>query len=228
MGRYRELLRNVTVLHDLDEAGLDHIESLLISKHFAKDAMIVGHEESGDALYLVVEGKAKAVLLGESGREMILYLFKAGDFFGEMSLLDNEPRSASVQCLEDSTVLVLRRESFHRHIEAYPQTALSILREMSARLRRADEIIGSLALLDVYGRVARLLRELADRDGEETDDGVLIRERPTQQDIAAMVGTSRETVSRALSDFARRGFLVMTGKQILLRHHFIHSGEISR
>ena len=89
-------------------------------------------------------------------------------------------------------------------------------------------LIGSLALLDVYGRVARMLRDLADRDGDEVEDGVLIKERPTQQDIAAMIGTSRETVSRALNDFAKRGFIEMSGKSIMLRHNFLMSGEISR
>lgn len=228
MSRTRELLQHVSIFADLDERGLSDLEALVLTKHYPKEALILGHDEPGDALYIILEGRAKAVLLGESGREMILYVFRPGDFFGEMSLLDNEPRSATVQASEDTTVLVLRREAFHRHIEQYPATALSILREMSARLRRADEVIGSLALLDVYGRVARLLRELAERDGEEVDEGVLIRERPTQQDIAAMIGTSRETVSRALSDFARRGFVEMSGKSILLRGHFLHSGRISR
>ncbi|MDF1562674.1 MAG: Crp/Fnr family transcriptional regulator [Deltaproteobacteria bacterium] len=228
MGRYRELLRKVTIFSDLDEAGLDDLEGLFVSKTYGKDALIVGHDEEGDSLFIIVEGRAKAMLLGESGREMILYVFRPGDFFGEMSLLDNEPRSATVQASEETTVLALRRDAFHRHIEKYPKTALSILREMSARLRRADEIIGSLALLDVYGRVARLLRELADRDGEEVDEGMMIAERPTQQDIAAMIGTSRETVSRALSDFAKRGFVEMSGKSILLRAHFLHGGQISR
>ena len=228
MGKHRELLERVSIFSDLDERGLDDLERLMVQSRYAKDALIVSHEEVGDALFIVVAGRAKAVLLGESGREIILYLFRPGDFFGEMSLLDNEPRSATVQALEDTSLLVLKREAFHRHIREYPATALSILREMSRRLRRADEVIGSLALLDVYGRVARMLRELAERDGVESEEGVLISERPTQQDIAAMIGTSRETVSRALNDFAKRGYLTMDGKAIFLRHAFLGIGQISR
>ena len=228
MGKHRELLKRVSIFADLDEQGLDGLERLLVPHTYAKDALVVSHEEPGDALYIIASGRAKAVLLGESGREIILYLFRPGDFFGEMSLLDNEPRSATVQACEETTVLVLKREAFHRHIREYPQTALSILKEMSGRLRRADEIIGSLALLDVYGRVARMLRELADKDGVEHEEGIFIKERPTQQDIAAMIGTSRETVSRALNDFAKRGFVEMNGKSILLRHSFLGSGDISR
>lgn len=228
MGKHRELLKKVSIFSELDDQGLDDLEELLVATTHAKGSLIVSHEEPGDALYIISEGRAKALLLGQSGREMILYIFRPGDFFGEMSLLDNEPRSATVQASQETKTLVLKREAFHRHITKYPQTALSILREMSRRLRRADDIIGSLALLDVYGRVARLLRELADRDGKDTDEGVLITERPTQQDIAAMIGTSRETVSRALNDFAKRGFIDMSGKTILLRHSFLHSGDISR
>jgi CRP/FNR family cyclic AMP-dependent transcriptional regulator len=97
---------------------------------------------------------------------------------------------------------------------------LNILAEMSSRLRRADEVIGNLALLDVYARVARILVDLAKTDGQSTDEGIVIRERPTQQDLAAMIGTSRETVSRVLSEFQRRGLLSMQGKTILLSHGF--------
>ena len=228
MGKHRDLLKRVSIFADLDDRGLDDLERLFVPHSYGKDAIVVGHEEAGDALYIIASGRAKAVLLGESGREMILYLFRPGDFFGEMSILDNQPRSATVQAVEDTTVLVLKREAFLRHLRDYPQTAISVLQEMTGRLRRADEVIGSLALLDVYGRVARMLRELADRDGEETDEGIFIKERPTQQDIAAMIGTSRETVSRALNDFAKRGYVEMNGKSILLKHAFLVGGDISR
>jgi CRP/FNR family transcriptional regulator, cyclic AMP receptor protein len=228
MGRYKALLQQVSIFTGLDDEALEELERLLVPRTFQKDALIVSHEEAGDALFILAEGKAKAALLGESGREVILYMFKEGDFFGEMSLIDNQPRSANVQACEETTLLVLKREAFMRHIREHPGTALSVLQEMSRRLRRADEIIGSLALLDVYGRVARMLREMADREGEETEEGVVIKERPTQQDIAAMIGTSRETVSRALNDLTRRGYIDMSGKRILLRHAFLMGGDISR
>ncbi len=228
MGRYKRFVREVSIFSDLDEGSLDRLESLLTLRSYSKDALIVSHDESGDALFIVVSGRAKAVLRGNSGREVILYLFRQGDFFGEMSLLDNQPRSASVEACEDTSLLVLRREAFLHHIERYPQTALSVLREMSRRLRYADEIIGSLALLDVYARVARMLRDMGERDGEETEEGVLIPDRPTQQDMAGMIGASRETVSRALSDLARRGYIELSGKNVLLRHAFLMGGDIAR
>lgn len=221
----RDLLRRVSIFADLEEEALASIARLMSERRFPKESVIVGQEDLGDSLFVVSRGKVKVVLYGRSGREVILSIFKAGDFFGEMSLLDNQPRSANVIALEDSTLLTLERKTFTTHLELYPQTALQILAEMSRRLRRADSVIGNLALLDVYGRVARFLRELAADEGEQIDGGLVIRQRPTQQEIASMVGTSRETVSRALSEFQRRGFLEMTGRKIVLRSQFALDGE---
>lgn len=219
-----EWLKRVSIFSDLDEASLSGLEALFKEKSFEKDALVVGQEDPGDSLYVLTEGRVKVVLYGPSGREVILSTFKPGDFFGEMSLLDNQPRSANVIAIEDSRMLVLDRQSFAKHLSQNPKTALNVLSEMSKRLRRADAIIGNLALLDVFGRVARFLRELAKTDGKETADGIEILKRPTQSEIAAMIGTSRETVSRALSEFQRRGFLDMNGKRIVLRHGFEHEG----
>jgi CRP-like cAMP-binding protein len=220
--RERGLLRNVSIFADLDAASVASLERLAELRDFPDGAVIVSQEERGDSLFVLVRGKVKVVLYGDSGREIILEIFKApGDFFGEMSLLDNEPRSATVIADEASRLLVLSRRDFQSHIEAHPRTALRVLTELSRRLRRADAVIGNLALLDVYGRLAGKLRELAASEGEEVEDGVVLRHRPTQAEIAATIGTSRETVSRALSDLARRGYVVMTGKRLLLRRPFL-------
>lgn len=187
--------------------------------------LIVSQADPGDALFVIVEGKVKVVLYGEKGKEIILSILHAGDFFGEMSLLDRQPRSANVVALGESSLLWLDREAFQNHLVAHPTTALAVLAEMSRRLRRADAVIGNLALLDVYARVARWVRELAQKQGEPADGGLLIRERPTQQEMAGLVGTSRETVNRALQDFARRGLLELRGKQMLVRWSFLHQVE---
>jgi CRP/FNR family cyclic AMP-dependent transcriptional regulator len=221
-GRGRGLLRNVSIFADLDAAAVAALERLADVRDFAAGAVVVSQEERGDALYVLVSGKVKVVLYGDSGREIILSIFKTpGDFFGEMSLLDNEPRSATVIADAPSRLLVLSRRDFETHLESHPRTALRVLQEVSRRLRRADAVIGNLALLDVYGRLAGKLREMARTDGEESEDGVVVRQRPTQAEIAAMIGTSRETVSRALSEFGRRGWLVMTGKRLLLKRPFL-------
>lgn len=218
----RELVRGVSLFADLEPSALSALQRASELRDYPEGAVIVSQEDPGEALFVLVRGRVKVVLYGESGREVILSIFRqAGDFFGEMSLLDDEPRSATVIAAERSRLLVLSRSSFQEHIAAHPRTAFRVLRELTRRLRRADAVIGNLALLDVYGRLAGKLRELADADGEEREDGVLIRQRPTQAEIAAMIGTSRETVSRALSEFARRGFLEMSGKRLLLRRSFL-------
>jgi CRP-like cAMP-binding protein len=220
--RMRELLRNVSIFNHLDPATAGDLERLCEVREFREGAVIVGQDDPGDALYVLGAGKVKVVLFGKQGREIILSIFKTpGDFFGEMSLLDDEPRSATVVAAEPATLFVLSRSAFRAHVEAHPTTALRVLQEVSRRLRQADRVIGNLALLDVWGRVAGKLRELARADGIEAEDGVIIKDRPTQTEIAAMVGTSRETVSRAISEFTRRGFIQMTGKRMLLKRAFL-------
>jgi CRP-like cAMP-binding protein len=214
----RGLLRAVPIFAGLDAASVDALERRCEARGYPEGAVVVSEAERGDALFVLAQGKVKVVLYGESGREVILSIFsKPGEVFGEMSLLDDAPRSATVMAMEPSTLLVLSRADFRAHVERHPSIALQVLTELSRRLRRADAIIGDLALLDVFGRLAAKLRARAESEGEEVEAGVLIRQRPTQAEIAAMIGTSRETVSRALSELARRGDVVMTGKRLLIR-----------
>lgn len=215
-----QYLQRVGIFADLPVEGLRDLGQRMQPREYPVGAVIVGQEDRGDSLFVVTEGRVKVVLYGDSGREIILSMFRAGEIFGEMSLLDNQPRSASVLAVEPTRALVLERAAFNTHLVSHPQTAIAVLAEMSRRLRQADKVIGNLALLDVYGRVARMLKDLAEKDGVETDEGTLIRERPTQQEIASMIGTSRETVSRALNDFAKRGLITMNGKQIILHADF--------
>jgi CRP-like cAMP-binding protein len=218
---HTHLLRQVSIFQQLPPETIADLAKRVWHKQAEAGSLIVSHEEPGDALFVIAKGKVKVVLYGETGREIILSILKSGDFFGEMSLLDRQPRSANVVAIEDSELLCLDRDAFQTHLTANPSTALGILAEMSRRLRHADEVIGNLALLDVYARVAHAIRELAQKQGEPVDGGLLIKERPTQQEIAGLIGTSRETVSRALSDFARQGLLEIQGKQILVRWGFL-------
>ena len=215
----------MSIFADLSQETLGDLAKRVWQKEADAGTVIVSQEDTGDQLFVIVSGKVKVVLYGETGREIILSILRSGDFFGEMSLLDRQPRSANVVAVEDSQLLGLDRDAFQTHLSAHPQTGLAILAEMSRRLRHADEVIGNLALLDVYARVARTIRDMAQKQGEPVDGGLLIRERPTQQEIAGLIGTSRETVSRALNDFTRRGLLEMSGKQILVRWGFLRKLE---
>jgi CRP/FNR family cyclic AMP-dependent transcriptional regulator len=213
-----DLLRRVSIFRDLDQAAVAALDRLCRVKHYEREAVVVSEAEHGDALFVVAEGQTKAVLYGTSGREVILALFRQGDFFGEMALLDDQPRSATVIATTPSVLLMLERQAFARYLLQSPRSALRIMAELSRRLRNADEVIGNLALLDVYARVAGALRQMALRDGERTNGGILLRDRPTGTQLAGMLGTTRETVSRVISDFQRRGFLTPIGRKLLLHN----------
>ena len=160
---------------------------------------------------MVRQGRVKVVLIAPDGREVILGLLGVGEHFGELALIDDQPRSAHVVAMEDAQLLVLRREDFRRRVEANPAVAWALLQELSRRLRRADEKIGALVLLDVPGRIAHLLLEAAVEAG-----GALIEKPLTHQTIAHLIGASRETVSRALREFVAQGWIATERRRIRL------------
>jgi CRP-like cAMP-binding protein len=212
-----ELLKDVPLFAGLDTDDLSRLSLLITEKHYPKESVIVSATDPGDALYIVADGEVKVSLWSDSGREIILSTLPSGSFFGEMSLVDGEPRSANVACTVDSLLLRLGRREFLQALRSYPTIAINVMTEVCVRLRRADESIGNLALLDVYGRVARYLLERCEEEGEQGQEGFIIKKLPTQQNIASHIGTSRETVSRALSEFQRRGFIEQRGKGLLVR-----------
>lgn len=216
-----ELLRRIDLFEHLDDIALMELARRMTVKRWHASAIIVGQGEPGDALNIVFRGQAKSVLFGENGREMTLAVLKAGDFFGETALLDGKPAPANVVAVDDCVTLVLDRQVFLDYLRTRPQMMMSMLAVMASSLRRAEALIGNLALHDVVSRLTRTLIAIAEEHGEYRDDGVLIRYRPTQQDLANMVGTCRETVSRALSAMARRGQVVSRGRSLLLRHELI-------
>lgn len=206
-----ELVLQVPLFSHLGEQEAIRLAEATRQRTYPRKSVILFEDDPGDALFIVVSGQVKVVLIGEDGREVILSVLGKGDFFGEMSLLDDEPRSAHVIAMEDSELLILRQEDFHRCLEETPRLALGLLRSLSRRLRRADDKIGGLVLLDVAGRVARLLIELADEG-----DGVTIIRKMTHHTIAQMIGTSRETVSRTMRDLAQGKAILVEGKKITI------------
>lgn len=204
-------LRNIPLFEHLRDADIERIQGFARERSYPKNNVIVFEEDPGDSLYVVLNGQVKVVLIGEDGREVILSTPGKGDFFGEMSLIDDQPRSAHVIAMEDSLLLVLRREDFHQCLAAMPGIAIGLLRAMCKRLRKADDKIGGLVLLDVPGRVARLLLEMADEG-----DGEHITKRITHHLIAQMIGSSRETVSRTMRILMDQGLIDVTRSKITL------------
>ncbi len=217
-----ELLRGVDLFSSLDSDQLRIIGQVAIEKHYRKDETIILEEDDTNlSFFIIVTGQVKVYLTGVDGREAILALLKEGEFFGEMSLLDGEPRSASVKAVENSKILMVRREDFLEELRKFPDVALEMLAEISRRLRKANKQISSLALMSVYGRIASCLIQLMEEQGVRTKatDGTrmtLIRNRPTQQEISEMAGTTRETVSRVLNNLQKKGYIVMQGKDLII------------
>jgi CRP-like cAMP-binding protein len=207
-----EVLKRVPLFTDLSEAEITRFAEVAREREYPKNSVILFEDDPGDALYIVSSGQVKVVLIGEDGREVILSVLGDGDFFGEMALIDDEPRSAHVIAMRDSQLLVLRREDFQAQLEEHPKVALKLLRVLVQRLRRADEKIGGLVLLDVNGRVAQLLLDLAEEGG-----GPRITRKLTHHTIAQMIGSSRETVSRAMRELTDKGLIEVSRREITIK-----------
>jgi CRP-like cAMP-binding protein len=204
-----DFLLTVPLFKSLGAAEVANFAHLAREKSYPRGSVILFEDDQGDSLFIVRKGRVKVVLVAEDGREVILGILGIGEHFGELSLIDGQPRSAHVVAMEDSALLVLRREDFRRRVEQNPAVAWALLIELSRRLRRADEKIGSLVLLDVPGRIARVILDTAAEAGGDSIDRPL-----THQTIAHVIGASRETVSRAMREFVEAGWITTERRRI--------------
>jgi CRP/FNR family cyclic AMP-dependent transcriptional regulator len=203
------MFSNIPLFEKLTPAQIEYLLTLTHSIHYTKNSVIITQGERSNSLYLIIEGRMKVYATDAEGRQTLLAFLNAGDFFGELSLLDDEPRSASVMTVAQSHLLCLTHEAFHRFVTTHPEQLLPMLRVLARRLRALDDTIRSLSTLDVYGRVARvLLNEASASEQHQTTP------RLTHQDIAEMVGSSREMVSRILSDLRKGGYIRIENKKI--------------
>jgi len=209
-------LRKVPLFDCLGDHELEALSEVTYSRTFDKGQLIILAEEPGDTLFIVRRGQVKVSLTHASGKEFILSLLGEGEFFGELALLDERPRSASVVAIEETELFMLKRADFLQLIAKVPAIAVALLEELAARLRRTDEQVGGLALLDVHNRVARTLLRLAADRGRECDDGLIIQQRLTHQQLANMAGTTRETVTRVLKQLERDGYIRSEGRDIIV------------
>lgn len=209
-------LKQIPLFSRLPEAHLAIIAAQCRERRFPADTTILNQTDEGFDLYLILSGRVKVTLMNEDGREVVLDTLADGDFFGELSVLDNKPRSASITTLTDATMLILTQESLFATIKKHPDIAINLLSVMAKRLRKADEIIESLAFLDVAGRVAKTLLELAQTQGEKMPDGRIRMQTPTHQAIANRIGSSREAVTKAFRPLIDSGFITLQGKDVIL------------
>jgi len=212
-----ELFRRVPLFSGLEDEDLQSLIAVASRRKYPKDAVIFFEHDLGDALFMILSGRVKVTILSDDGREIILAMLSDNDFFGEMSLLDNEPRSATAISLQETEMVVLHQKEFLSIVEKRPRVLINLLAVLSSRLRKANQQIGNLALHDVYGRVARILLEMASENGTRQPDGRVAFRRPTHQEIANMIGATRETVSRMISDLNRQGYIEIAGKNVIIQ-----------
>ena len=195
----------------LPQPLLERIAALAPARSFPKGAIIVNEGDDTDSLYVMLSGRARVYVADAEGREAQLNRIGAGEYFGEVTL-DGGPRSASVMALEECRCAVIRRAELDAFVAANPAFALHLVRKLASRVRALTENVRSLALMDVYGRVARLLLDLA----EERDGRMVVEEPLTQKDIASRVGCSREMISRIFSDLAQGGYMRKEAGQLVI------------
>ncbi len=206
-------LKRVPLFAGLTDAQFDLLAAGSTRRNFPKGRMIVAEGEPSQSLYILLSGRAKVQRSDSEGKEVILAILGPGEFFGEMSLIDDAPRSASVITLESCDFMAINKDSFKTMISQSTEMCLQIMKGLVKRLRGADQKIETLALLDVYGRVARVLLDFSENvDGERVVKGKLPR-----QEIAKMIGASREMVSRVMKGLETDGYIVVddSGKLVL-------------
>jgi CRP/FNR family transcriptional regulator, cyclic AMP receptor protein len=216
----QELLRSVPIFSELSDADIASLARLTSRRTCPKDTVVFFENEEGDSFFMIVDGRIKVTILGDDGREVILSVLGRGDFFGEMALLDNEPRSATAIAVEDTELLSLHRNDFQSVLSDNRSIMLALIKILTARLRRANHQISTLALLDVYGRVARVIVDTARDEGKRLKDGRIAFRRATHQEIANRIGTTRETVTRMLKDLERQGLIHIDGKEVVVQPDF--------
>lgn len=199
----------------MQPADIARVAARMRRRSFRQGDIIFHKGDQGTALYLVEHGQVKIFTPSQEGREVVLSIFGPGDFFGEMALFDDQPRSASAEAASPATVLTLQREDFRQAIVQHPAMSIAVMGALVDRVRRADEMVEDAVFLDLPSRLAKKLLDLAENHGVATPSGYEIRLRLTQQDLADMVGATRARVNEVITHFKERGILTMN------RHHLI-------
>ena len=211
------LLRNVHLLSVLSEGELKLLARVVVRRSYARGSLILGTGDPTDSLYILISGRIKVFMSDLEGKEVILAILGPNEYVGEMGLIDNSPRSANVVALEPCEVVCISKPDFKRCLSENFEMAMTVMRGLVKRLREADNQIGSLALMDVFGRVARLLLETAEViDGER-----VVTKKLSKQDIARMIGASREMVSRVMKHLQAAGYIEIRDNAIVIRANIL-------
>lgn len=214
-----DFLKSIPIFSELDKNRLSQISLLGKRKFYKKDITILKEDETGSALFVIMRGKVKVSRSSDDGKEVILTILNESDFFGEMAILDGLSRSASITAIEDTELFLIQRSDFLNLLRQHPEISIGLLNELARRLRASDLRIKSLSLRDAEGKVASVILQLADDIGKIKHGKVEIERLPLQHDLANMAGTSRETISRTLHSFAKRGFILLEGTHLTINNY---------
>jgi CRP/FNR family cyclic AMP-dependent transcriptional regulator len=211
-----DVLREAPLFRELDDEAAVALRASLTETRLRRGEVLFREGDSGDKLFIVTEGKVKLGKSSSDGRENLLAILGPGQMFGELSLFDPGPRSATVTAVTDCVMQSLSHDELLEWLTGRPAVARGLLAQLGSRLRKANDVVADLVFSDVPGRVAKALLDLASRFGRTADDGIHVHHDLTQEELAQLVGASRETVNKALADFASRGWLRLDGKSVII------------
>lgn len=210
------IVRKAPLFTALDEAAALSLHASMDSVKISKGSILFAEGDEGDHLYVILDGKIKLGTSSGDGRENLLSILGPGEMFGELSLFDPNPRTSTATAVTDAKLLSLGQAKLIPWLTENPRVSLNLLASLAQRLRRTNEAVGDLVFSDVPGRVAKALIDLGERFGKQTDEGLLVNHDLTQEELAQLVGASRETVNKALADFAGRNWLKLDGRAVLI------------
>ncbi|KQX61657.1 Crp/Fnr family transcriptional regulator [Angustibacter sp. Root456] len=211
-----DIVRSAPLFAALDEESAASLRRSMLEVSLGRSEVLFAEGDQGDRLYVIVEGKIKLGRTSSDGRENLLAILGPGEMFGELSLFDPGPRTATATSVGDTRLIGLGHDALKPWLVQHPEVALTLLNALARRLRRTNETLADLVFSDVPGRVAKALLDLSTRFGRPTDDGILVAHELTQEELAQLVGASRETVNKALADFATRGWLRLEARAVVL------------
>ena len=214
--RIRMTIASAPLFRTLSQGALEDLASRAQTRRFDSGAVVLSQNEVGNVMYLIMNGRVKVSMYGQNGREVTLAFLRQGGCLGEVAMFGERQRTAHCVAVEPTVLLAVSRDDLLRHVSRFPSTALCLLGQMAERLRRADRSIAELALCDVNERLVNKLVDLAVDEGEETEGGMLVKRRPTQQELANMIGSCRETISRTFNQLAKEGKIITRGRSLVV------------
>ncbi len=210
------VIRKAPLFSGLDSSAADSLRTSMNLVKLRKGQSLFKEGDDGDHLYVVSSGKVKLGTKSVDGRENLLMILGPGDMFGELSLFDSGPRTATATAVTDSKLLALGQDKVIPWVREHPEVSLQLLARLASRLRRTNEVVGDLVFSDVPGRVAKALIDLGVKFGDKRTEGLFVNHDLTQEELAQLVGASRETVNKALADFAQRGWLRLEARSVMI------------